>query len=134
MRTLSHHWKPSMITRFSRTSIAGILAGIALLVLQPGQVQAHPQLAGRWVSKSPPNVNMSYEFALGEYRGAGVWRGTFTVFWGGQPISWGEYELRIFSATQGTLSLRDGYVANIEVANVDLGTRIMVFKNVTYSP
>jgi hypothetical protein len=123
-----------MTAHFSRKISAAVLAGAALLLLQPGQTQAHPQMAGRWISKAPPNANMSYEFAPGRYLGAGVWRGTFTIFWANNPISCGHYELVMYYGTKGILTLRDGPLDLIDAANIDVGTRIMVLKGVTYSP
>ena len=122
-----------MITHFSRNISAAVLIGAALLLLQPGQTQAHPQLDGRWISKAPPNANMAYEFAPGQYIGAGVWCGTYTILCANNPISCGEYELIMYNGTKGILKLRDESLLYIfQSANIDVGTQIMDFKGVTY--
>jgi hypothetical protein len=123
-----------MSARLNLNILAVIFGVVALLFLQPGKAQAHPQLAGRWFATTPPNVNMSYAFAPGEYIGDGIWRGIFTLYWANGQISCGEYELRVFRGNVGTLSLRDGRLANARVALVDLGTKVMTLNDVTYRP
>jgi hypothetical protein len=123
-----------MSTRFSPSRMAVIFAAALLLLLQSGKAQAHPQLVGRWFATTPPNVNMSFEFAPGEYIGDDIWRGHYTLYWANNPIADGDYELRVFNGTRATLSLRDGRLANPRFAEVDLGTKVMTLKGVTYRP
>jgi hypothetical protein len=125
-----------MRNRFKVASAAAVLAAVALLLLQPGKVQAHPQLVGTWTSVAPPNANLSYSFDPGEYIGAGIWRGTFTVYWANNPISCGFYELRMGHGTYGAISLRDGVrpPGGVLVGDVDVGTKVMSLKGVTYRP
>ena len=75
---------------------------------------------------------MAYEFAPGQYIGAGVWRGTFTIFCANYPIACGGYELVMYNGTKGILKLRDGILYPFNCANIDVGTQIMDFKGVTY--
>jgi hypothetical protein len=127
-----------MSARFSPRRMAILFAGVALALAlqlwQPGKAQAHPQLVGRWFGTTPPNLNMSFEFACGTYIGDGIWRGTFTIYWANDPISTGDYELRVFRGTEGTLGLRDGVLANPRFGVVDLGTRLLYLKGATYRP
>ena len=112
-----------------------IVAAVALLLLQPAKVQAHPQLVGSWASVAPPNSNMSYTFDPGVYIGDGIWRGRFTIYWANNPISCGHYELRLFSGTRGMLSVRDGINQGaIGVGDIDLAAKILNLKGVTYRP
>jgi hypothetical protein len=123
-----------MSTRFGPRSMAVFFAVVAVLLLQPGKSQAHPQLAGRWFAVAPPTLNMSYEFALGEYIGDEIWRGTYILYWGNVPLSCGHYELRLVRGAQATLALVDGRLANWRIANVDFGTKEMTLKGTTYRP
>jgi hypothetical protein len=125
-----------MKTRFAVVGTAAFLAAVTLLLLQPGKVQAHPRLIGTWNSMEPEHADMSYAFDPGAYIGAGVWRGNFTVFCGGIPISNGCYELRLTDGTKATIMLRDGVPppGGILVGNIDVGTRVMTVKGVTYRP
>jgi hypothetical protein len=124
-----------MSTRFKVGGAGVVFAAVALLLLQPGNVQAHPQLVGRWASVSPPNSNMSYTFDPGEYIGDGIWRGPFTIYWANNPISCGFYEIRILNGTYGTISVRDGPLHGaISIGSIDVGTRILTLKGVTYRP
>jgi hypothetical protein len=123
-----------MRTRFNLTSMAVVFGVAALLLFQPGKAQAHPQLAGRWFATTPANVNMSFEFFPGEYLGDDIWRGTYILYWANCQIASGGYELRVFRGTTATLGLQDGRLANARVAVVDLGTRVMTLKDVTYRP
>jgi hypothetical protein len=124
-----------MSTPFKVGSAGVVCAAIALLLLQPGTVQAHPQLVGRWTAVAPPNSNMSYTFDPGEYIGDGVWRGTFTIYWANNPISCGSYELRMLRGTYGVLSVRDGpNHGSVGVGDVDVGIGAMNLKGLTYRP
>jgi hypothetical protein len=112
-----------------------VVAAVALLLLQAGEVQAHPQLVGRWAAVAPPNSNMSYTFDPGMYIGDGIWRGTFTIYWANNPIGCGNYEIRILHGTFGVLSVRDGINnGSIGVGDIDVGTRVLNLKGVTYRP
>jgi hypothetical protein len=123
-----------MSTRFGPSSLAVLVAVVALLFLQPGKAQAHPQLTGRWFATAPPNVNMSFDFAPGQYIGDGIWRGTFTLYWANQFVSCGDYELRVLNGNWATLGLRDGSLANQRMGEVDLGNKVMTIKGATYRP
>jgi hypothetical protein len=125
-----------MNTHFKAGSVGMVIAAVALLLLQPAMVQAHPQLVGRWVAVAPPNSNMSFTFEPGEYFGSGLWRGTFTIYWANNPISNGCYEVRLLNGTQGTISVRDGvrYHGNVGIGDIDVGTRIMIIDGTSYRP
>jgi hypothetical protein len=111
-----------------------LVAVVALLCFQAEKAQAHPALVGTWVATAPPNLHIAYQFAPGVYIGNDTWRGTYTFIVGGQPICSGDYELRIFYGTQATVNLRDGFLAAWQAANVDLGTRVMIYKGELYRP
>jgi hypothetical protein len=128
--------KSSMHNCFKVGSAAILCAALALLLLQPGKAQAHPQLIGTWNSVAPSNYNMSYTFDPGQYIGAGIWRGTFTLYWANNPVSCGFYEIRIGYGTSGAISLRDGVAppGGVLVGEIDIGTRVMNLKGVIYRP
>jgi hypothetical protein len=123
-----------MSTRFGPSGLAFLFVGVALLLLQPGKAQAHPQLAGRWFATAPPNLNMSFEFAPGQYIGDGIWRGHYILYWANDPIAGGDYEFRLMNGTQGTLNLQDGILVDRRTGEVDVGTRVMTLKGATYRP
>jgi hypothetical protein len=96
-------------------------------------VQAHPHLAGRWTAAVPPGGLMSLRFECGRYLGNGVWRGPFTLEVSGVMASVGEYELRMYSGSQGTLSLMDPLSApGWTVGNVDFDLPTVTYINTTY--
>jgi hypothetical protein len=122
-----------MSTRSGRAGLAAVLAVAGLLLFQPGKVQAHPQFAGKWMALTPPGGFMLYEFGVGDYIGNGIWRGPFSFVVSGLFVEQGEYELRMFNGTQGTISLRSHKtMAASSVGNVDLAARAMDFMGVNY--
>jgi hypothetical protein len=125
-----------MTTNLKIGSAGVVVAAVALLLLQPGKVQAHPQLVGRWASVAPPASNMSYTFDPGVYIGDGIWRGTFTIYWANNPIGGGCYELRLLHGTQGVISVRDGInTGAVGVGDIDVGAeRVLNLKGVIYRP
>jgi hypothetical protein len=122
-----------MGTRFRRGGLAS-LAVAALLLGQPGKVEAHPHLACKWVTPAPAGGYMSYDFRLGKYIGMGVWEGPFFLVVSNVPVSTGIYELRMFTGNEGTISLRDGTCIGVRVGIVDFRARAMTFMNEVYRP
>ena len=122
-----------MRTSSGRGGLAALLAA-GLLSCLSGNAQAHPYLVGRWVAPVPPGSSLVYDFGPGEYVGNWVWHGTFTFFVADCPVSTGTYQLLMFNGVEGTLSLRDGNGITTAVANVDLGAKVMTFKNVIFRP
>ncbi len=122
-----------MNARLCRGGFAVFIAMALLLSFRPGSVQAHPRLTGHWQATPHPGLTLVYEFSPGEYGGGGVWYGSFTYFVNGCQASIGVYELRICSGTQATLGLKDGPMIGTDVANIDLGERVMTLRNVTFT-
>jgi hypothetical protein len=116
---------PSSVGRWACALIIAFLLGSA------GNVQAHPCLVGRWIADLPCGPTV-YEFTPGKYVGNGVWTGCYSLLIAGCPVPAGEYELRMFTGNEGTLSLRDGTQIGTRVANVDLAGGTMLFMNVNY--
>jgi hypothetical protein len=123
-----------MSKRISLTCASLLFAAMSLLLLQPGKAQAHPILQGKWFSVAPANAITAYEFGPGDYLGAGIWKGTYTVYLGNDFLSCGTYELRMVTGTQGTIGMIDGQMANARVATIDVGTKTMTLYNVTFRP
>jgi hypothetical protein len=140
-----------MRTPSSRVGWAVLLAA-GLLAFLPGSARAQPNLVGHWIAIVPPappvlpgqpapqappgqlKITYEYEFGPGEYNGNWVWRGPLTFYVGGCIVSTGTYQLRMFNGVEGTLELRDGNGVAHAVGNVDLGARLMNFKNVIFRP
>ncbi len=142
-----------MRTHSSRVGGAVLLAA-GLLAFLPGSARAQPNLIGRWVATVPPappavpgmpapqpqaqptqpKITYEYDFGPGVYFGNWVWRGCLTFYVDGAMVSTGTYELRMFNGVEGTLELRDANGLAHAVANVDLGARLMNFKNVIFRP
>jgi hypothetical protein len=123
----------SMNARLCRGGLVALVAIACLLSLRPGNVQAHPRLTGHWEAVPHTGLTLVYEFGPGQYGTGGVWFGSFTYFVNGCPVSTGLYELRVCSGTQATLGLKDGPLIGTDVANIDLGERVMTLKNVTFT-
>ena len=126
-----------MAGSFRRSSLAVLLGVAGLLLCQPSNAQAHPLFAGRWVAPTPPGGLLEYDFEVGEYIGNGIWRGHFTFLVCQVPVASGWYELRMFTGTEGTLSLPITYTSTetttfSTVGNVDLGSRVTNFLGTTY--
>jgi hypothetical protein len=122
-----------MSTRLRRGGWAA-LAAAALLLVRPGNAQAHPHLVGKWVGTAAPGLILAYDFGPPHYVSDGVWVGPFTFSVDGSPVSDGRYEIRMFTGAQGTLGLRDGTELELRVGVVDFGTRAMTLKSVTFRP
>jgi hypothetical protein len=123
-----------MVGRLRRNCLAVLLAVGGLLSYQVGEVGAHPQLVGRWVSPTPPGGLQAYEFGPGEYIGNGCWRGPYTYFVAGcGAASWGEYELMFYTGSEATLALRDRTSGpGWNVGNVDFSGPQFIFINATF--
>jgi len=113
---------------------AALLAVAGLLACQTKDAQAHPHFCGGWSAPVPPGGFMVYEFGPGEYVTNWIWRGHFTFTVSGCPVSEGTYVLRLYTGTQGTVEFRDGTMLSTSVGIVDLGTRVLTFKNVIFRP
>jgi hypothetical protein len=117
-----------------RGGLAVVLAVAGWLVCQPGYVQAHPKLVGKWKATNPAAFGEAYEFQAGEYQGNGVWRGCYTYFVENVAVATGTYELRAFNAGEATVGFVEGPAVSTRVGNVDLLNRVLTFQNVTYHP
>jgi hypothetical protein len=123
-----------MGTSCRRGSLAAVLAVAGMLLCQPREAQAHPLFVGRWIAPVPPGGVMVYDFYPPVYITNWIWKGEFTFYVSNCPVTSGTYILRMYTGTEGTLELRDGTMLSTSVGTVDLGTRVMVFKNVTFRP
>ena len=77
---------------------------------------------------------MVYEFSPAQYLGNGVWRGIFHFSVSGCHVTTGDYELFMFSGTEGTINIRDNYIGTGSVGTVNLSTREMNYRNAIYHP
>src|SRR4051812_9411004 len=96
-----------MHAHYRRPTLAVLLGAAALLLCQPREAGAHPQLAGDWTSPSPPGGLMVYHFDVGYLLGRGIWRGKYTLTVSNCIVIGGVYELRMFNDREGTLATRD---------------------------
>jgi hypothetical protein len=122
-----------MGARFRWSTSVIVLAVGVLLSCQPGKVQAHPQLAGPWTTRIPPNGFITFDFATGEYIGNWCWRGPYVMIVSGCPASIGVYELQMISGAQATLGLRDktsGPGWNVGI--VDFANGVINIQNADY--
>ena len=118
--------------RPSRTISAAMLTTAALLSPLSGTTQAHPLLVGTWVAQDPPGTLLKYEFGQAEYQGNWVWRGHLTFYVANQVVSTGTYQLRMFNGLEGGLTMHDGNGLPNDVGLVNLGTRVLNYKNVVF--
>jgi hypothetical protein len=119
--------------RARRIGLAIFLAVAGWLACQPGQALAHPNLAGQWVTLVPPGGSMVLDFTCGKYMGNGVWRGHFVFTVSGVPTGSGEYELRLYTGTQGTLGLIDPLSApGWTVGNLNLDLPTVTYLSTTF--
>jgi hypothetical protein len=110
-----------------------LLAVLGLLVWRPGAVQAHPHLVGDWVTRTPPGGYMMFHFGPGCYLGNGVWRGPFFQVVSNVPTGSGQYELHLFTGTEGTLWLRfEAAAPGHTVGTVDLAIPEIVYQFTVY--
>jgi len=118
--------------RPSRTISAVMLTTAAVLSPLSGTTQAHPLLVGTWVAQDPPGTLLKYEFGQAEYQGNWVWRGSLTFYVANQVVSTGTYQLRMFNGLEGGLTVHDGNGLPNDVGLVNLGTRVLNYKNVVF--
>jgi hypothetical protein len=77
---------------------------------------------------------MKYDLGPGEYMGNWVWRGPLTFYVDNCVVSTGTYELRLANGLEGTIELRDGNGLPNAVGIIDLGRKVLIFKNVVFRP
>ena len=116
--------------RLNRTVSAVVLATALLLSFLSGTAEAHPLLVGTWVAQDPPGTLLKYEFGPAEYQGNWVWRGPLTLYVANKVVSIGTYQLRMFNGLEGGLTLHDGNGLPNDGGLVNLGTRVLNYKNV----
>ncbi len=120
-----------MLRQLTRAA-AATLAVAALLLCRPTAAEAHPLLTGQWVAQAPPGFVVIYDFAPADYIDNNLWRGRYTVTFGGRVVVDGCYELRQFAGTEATVGLKDGVGISTAVGSIDFATRTMVFRGITY--
>ena len=118
--------------RLNRTVSAVVLATALPLSFLSGTAEAHPLLVGTWVAQDPPGTLLKYEFGPAEYQGNWVWRGPLTLYVANEVISIGTYQLRMFNGLEGGLTLHDGNGLPNDGGLVNLGTRVLNYKNVVF--
>ena len=121
-----------MRIRLNRTVSAVVLATALLLSFLSGTAEAHPLLVGTWVAQDPPGTLLKYEFGPAEYQGNWVWRGPLTLYVANKVVSIGTYQLRMFNGLEGGLTLHDGNGLPNDGGLVNLGTRVLNYKNVVF--
>ena len=121
-----------MRIRLNRTVSAVVLATALLLSFLSGTAEAHPLLVGTWVAQDPPGTLLKYEFGPAEYQGNWVWRGPLTLYVANKVVSIGTYQLRMFNGLEGGLTLHDGTGLPNDGGLVNLGTRVLNYKNVVF--
>ena len=122
-----------MRTRFDRGITALLLVVTGWLCFPAGDAQAHPLLAGDWVSPTPPGGFAIFYFSPGEHLGNGLWRGHCSLNVSNCSILSGSYELNMINDHEATLTpLRNHTNGSPTVGLVDLGTGVLTLKNVTY--
>ena len=122
-----------MRTRISRSIVPVLLVVLGALCCHAGNLQAHPQLVGDWVSLAPVGGSSTFRFRLGTHRGNGLWRGECAQNVSDCSILVGTYELFMINDHEATISpLRSATNNNPTVGLVDLNTGVLTLKNVTY--
>src|SRR4051812_10215888 len=122
-----------MMGRLRRSGVTAVGAVAGLLWCLADRAEAHPSLGGTWVSPLPDRTSMILEFAPGLYLGSGIWRGPFTLVVSGCPTSIGEYELLMYTGTQGVLSIREGATApGWRVGTVDFAAPEVMYLGANY--
>jgi hypothetical protein len=102
------------------------------LLLTSVTAQAHPCFEGAYTAALPCPGTAVYDFSKAEFIGAGMWYGCVNVLVGGRLVSTGTYELRMWSDTQGTVSIREGERITTAVGVVDLKARTVEYLGTTY--
>jgi hypothetical protein len=106
-----------------------LAVGLSLCV---GKAQAHPCFVGNWTAPLPcPGVS-EYNFGPADYIGGGVWVGGLTKVVAGCTVARGTYELRMWSGTEGTVSIREGVGISTIVGTIDLKERTMEYVGTLY--
>ena len=119
--------------RAHRSVLALVMVVCAWLCNPAGEVQAHPQLAGDWVSLTPAGGFQVFRFRLGEHLGNGLWQGKAALNVSNVSIIVGEYTLNMFDDHQATLvPLRNETNSSPTVGIVDFNLGILYLKNVEY--
>lgn len=113
-----------------RTILSAALIGMAMLAVPPAQ--AHPCLTGTWSAALPCGPTDAYEFGPGGFVTSGVWTGCLVKTIGGVRIATGTYELRMFSVSEGTVSIREGEGIGTSVGNVDFTAKRFEFIGTVY--
>ena len=122
-----------MRSRFIRSIPALLLVVTGWLCFPAGHVQAHPQLAGEWVSTTPPGGISIFHFCLGEHLGNGVWRGIGTLNVSNCSLVSGIYDLNMIDDVQATITpLRSMTNGSPTVGIVNFSTGTLIVKYVTY--
>ncbi|MFQ3592874.1 MAG: hypothetical protein SNJ82_06745 [Gemmataceae bacterium] len=109
------------------------VALVGLLVLaRPTSVVAHPCLEGTWSSPLPCPGVAAYTFGPARFVGNGVWEGCLHFTINGRVIATGEYQLRMWTNTDGTVSIREGEGIGTAAGIVDFKTNTIDYLNTMY--
>jgi hypothetical protein len=98
----------------------------------PPRIQAHPCLEGSWNAALPCPGFATYTFGPARFVGNGVWEGCLRFTINGRVISAGEYQVRMWSNTDGTLSIREGEGIGTAVGIIDFKTGTIDYLNTIY--
>ena len=108
--------------------------GVVLLIglVGPAALQAHPCLEGTWQAPLPCPGVAAYTFGPARFVGNGVWEGCLHFSINGRVIATGEYQLRMWTNSDGTVSIREGEAIGTAVGIVDFKTNSIDYLNTIY--
>lgn len=109
-----------------------ILWACSLLLIVVPCVQAHPCFTGAYTAGLPCPGTATYVFEEPRFIGAGMWEGCVQTIIDGRLVSRGHYELRMWSPTQGTVSIKEGEMIVTAVGIVDLQQRSVEYLGTVY--
>ena len=111
-----------------------VILGLTLLLglARPATVAAHPCLEGSWNAALPCPGLVTYTFGPARFVGNGVWEGCLRLTINGRFVSAGEYQVRMWTNTDGTLSIREGEGIGTAVGIIDFKTNTIDYLNTVY--
>jgi hypothetical protein len=115
-----------------RRLLACVAALFVLSLPRPTSALAHPCLEGTWNAPLPCPGVAAYTFGPARFVGNGVWEGCVHFTINGRVISTGEYQLRMWTKTDGTISIREGEAIGTAVGIVDFKTNTIDYINTIY--
>jgi hypothetical protein len=112
--------------------LVSLFLAVGLSLCVGGTARAHPCFVGNWTAPLPCPGLAEYNFGPADFIGGGVWVGPLTHVVAGCTVATGTYELRMWSDTQGTVSIREGVGISTIVGIVDLRERTFEYIGTMY--